>query len=72
MQKVLNRIEYIENIEIETPVYGGKCDDTPYIWEVGFNFESAGCAFESHRGCFEYGGLDPGRFLPGQVLDTGN
>ena len=51
MQKGLKSIDSIESIEIETPVYGGKRDNSPCIWGMGFNFESVGCAFESHRGC---------------------
>ena len=55
MQKGLKSIEYIENMEIETHIYGGIKTVDSHIWGLGFNFESVGCAFESHRGCLYVG-----------------
>ena len=51
VQKGLKSIESIENIESETHIYGGVLTCNPRIWGMGLNFESVGCAFESHREC---------------------
>jgi len=50
VQKGLKSIESIENIEFEARIYGGILTYYPCIWGMGLNFESVGCAFESHRG----------------------
>ena len=55
VQKGFLSIENIENIEIETPIYRGTRVFYPHIWGRGLNFESVGCAFESHRGCLYVG-----------------
>ena len=55
VQKGLKSIESIENIEFETHLYGGVLTCNPRIWGMGLNFESVGCAFESHRGCLYVG-----------------
>ena len=45
----------IESIEIETHISGGILANNPRIWGVDLNFESVGCAFESHRECLYVG-----------------
>ena len=55
VQKGLKSIENIENIEIDTRICGGNKCAHPCIWGMGLNFESVGCAFESHRECLYVG-----------------